>query len=116
DASIEVERAKTGVENLKVLGTSASSAGNLFGFVGGVQAVAVWGLVIVLTAGFIFLSIYMKMLINNERKSNPNDVRSKSITKQGKFKKPNKKIIMGILGFIIFLIVMLLIGLFIFRS
>ena len=62
-ALIDVNKAKSEVGDLKTLDTSASSAGNLLGSVGGVQTTAVWGLVLVLTAGFVFLVIYMRMLM-----------------------------------------------------
>lgn len=61
-AVVEVNRAKEDISNLKSLVTQASSSGTLVGFVGGVQTLAVWGLVIILTTGFVFLALYMRML------------------------------------------------------
>jgi hypothetical protein len=37
------------------------------GFVGGVQTVAVWGLILILTAGFVFLALYMRMLMEAQK-------------------------------------------------
>lgn len=48
------------IDALKLLMTQANGNSSIFGFVGGVQAVAVWGLIIILVAGFVFLSLYMR--------------------------------------------------------
>lgn len=69
EAKVQVEKAKTEINDLKTLGTSASSAGSLFGFVGGVQTIAVWGLVIILLAGFTFLGLYMRLLFVGHHKT-----------------------------------------------
>lgn len=50
------------IDALKLLTAQASATGSIFGFVGGVQAVAVWGLIIILIAGFVFLTLYMRTL------------------------------------------------------
>ncbi len=68
DAVIQVDKAKSEINDLKTLGTSASSAGSLFGFVGGAQVLAVWGIIIVLLAGFIFLALYMRLIFVGSRK------------------------------------------------
>lgn len=62
DALTEMKRAKEDLSSMKLIVSSASSAGSMLGFVGGVQTVAVWGLIIVLTAGFVFLALYMRLL------------------------------------------------------
>jgi len=62
EASIELNAAKSKLEDLKVLVASAGSIGTVFGFVGGVQTMAVWGLIIILVAGFVFLALYMKVI------------------------------------------------------
>ena len=59
-AVILMNSANSNLLGLKDLVTQASAAGNLFGFVGGSQTIAVWGLVIVIVAGFVFMTIYMK--------------------------------------------------------
>ena len=66
EAEIELNAAKTKLEKLKELLTLVSSSGSLLGFVGGSQAIAVWGIIIVLLAGFVFLSLYMRVLIRTE--------------------------------------------------
>jgi len=54
---------------LRDLVGQASAASNLFGFVGGSQTIAVWGLIIIIAAGFIFISVYMKTVISKEKKA-----------------------------------------------
>ena len=50
------------LNRLQDLVTQASGTGSLFGFVGGVQTVAVWGIILVVVTGFIFLALYFKRL------------------------------------------------------
>jgi hypothetical protein len=66
EAMLELNSANTKLESLKTLVSSAGSVGTLFGFVGGVQAIAVWGLIIILIAGFVFLAIYLRMISNQK--------------------------------------------------
>lgn len=69
EAQIEIKAANLKLEKLKDIAIAAGSAGNLFGFVGGAQAIAVWGLIIIMTAGFVFLALYMRTLKKNESHS-----------------------------------------------
>jgi SH3-like domain-containing protein/Na+-transporting methylmalonyl-CoA/oxaloacetate decarboxylase gamma subunit len=62
EAKIEIDQAVAKIEKLKEVTTTAGSVGTLFGFVGGTQALAVWGLIIIMAAGFVFLVIYMRVL------------------------------------------------------
>lgn len=62
EAMIEFTAAKDKTEKLKELTTQAGTSGNLLGFVGGAQTLAVWGLIIIIVGGFIWLSISMKMI------------------------------------------------------
>jgi hypothetical protein len=48
---------------LRSLVGQASASGNLKGFVGGSQAFAVWGIILIVIAGFVFLTIYMKKIM-----------------------------------------------------
>lgn len=66
ESIIEFKAAKEKLEKLKELATTAGSVGTLFGFVGGAQALAVWGLIIIMAAGFVFLALYMRTLKANE--------------------------------------------------
>lgn len=70
EAILEMDAAKEKLENLKTLASSAGSLGSVFGFVGGVQAVAVWGLIIILVAGFVFLLIYLRTISGSTLKRN----------------------------------------------
>ncbi len=66
ESQIEFKAAKEKLEKLKELATNAGSVGTLFGFVGGAQVLAVWGLIIIMVAGFVFLSLYMRILRSRE--------------------------------------------------
>ncbi|HAV15351.1 MAG TPA: hypothetical protein DCX25_03400 [Candidatus Pacebacteria bacterium] len=59
---IELVGIKQNMSALKNIVASASSTGSIFGFVGSVQVVAVWGIIIVLLAGLTYLALYMKAL------------------------------------------------------
>ncbi len=60
---IELAGVEVKLERMQDLVTGAGSMGSSLGFVGGVQTVAVWGLVLVLVAGFVFLALYFRSLI-----------------------------------------------------
>ncbi len=62
ESKIELDSVNRKMEDLKTIVASAGSMGTLSGFIGGVQAIAVWGLIIVLVAGFVFLALYMKKI------------------------------------------------------
>lgn len=133
EAMLELDSAKSKLENLKTIVTSAGSVGTLFGFVGGVQIIAVWGLVIILVAGFVFLLIYLKMIArapvrpakevvvaaNNTHKKEPtiDDKSIMTLIKEIlvlKFSKPHTRLI-----FALFLIIILLLsamGVFLYTS
>ncbi len=66
EAEIEMKAVEEKIGKLKELVTQAGSVGTLFGFVGGTQALAVWGLILILAVGFVFLSLYMRILIKKE--------------------------------------------------
>jgi hypothetical protein len=51
-----------GLTELQNLANSQENSNSLMGFIGGVQAVAVWGMIVIVIAGFIFLSLYMRAL------------------------------------------------------
>lgn len=69
ESIIEFKAAKEKLEKLKEITTNAGSVGTLFGFVGGAQAIAVWGLIIIMAAGFVFLALYMRALRGSEKYS-----------------------------------------------
>ncbi len=68
ETQIELAAVNTKMEKLKELLAIASGTGSLFGFVGGAQAIAVWGIIIVVAAGFIFLSLAMRKIAQGEKK------------------------------------------------
>ena len=83
EAQIEIVSAKEKLERLKELVSLASSSGSILGFVGGSQAIAVWGIVIAIATGFVFMTIYMKRLLGIEAKK-VNVKATQEINKQGK--------------------------------
>lgn len=62
EGMIEIESARGKIESMKELVTSAGSVGTMFGFIGGAQTMAVWGIIIVIIAGFVFMTLYMRQL------------------------------------------------------
>ncbi len=62
EAMLELSKVTANMNRLQDLVAQASGTGSLFGFVGGVQTVAVFGVILVVIAGFIFLTIYFKKL------------------------------------------------------
>ena len=51
---------------LQDLVTQANATGTITGFIGGANTMAVWGIVLIVIAGFVFMTIYMKKLMHNE--------------------------------------------------
>ncbi len=62
ESRLEMDGIGQKINTLKQLVTQASANNSVFGFVGGVQAIAVWGLIIILVAGFVFLTLYMRTM------------------------------------------------------
>lgn len=91
EARIELEAAKVKIDKLKELVTQAGSAGNLLGFVGGSQTMAVWGLIIILLAGFVFLAVYMRTIANNKNNHNGDENNKSEPEKPITKKKPPVK-------------------------
>lgn len=71
EAQIELAGVRDKLDKLKDLVAQAGSSGSIFGFIGGVQAVAVWGIIIIFIAGFVFLTLYMRSLRAHESGSLP---------------------------------------------
>jgi hypothetical protein len=67
EAQIELAAAKEKIDKLQELVTQAGATGNLFGFVGGAQTLAVWGLIIIIVGGFIWLAVSMRAIRGNEK-------------------------------------------------
>ena len=69
EAKGEIEAVKNKIETLKTLVASAGSMGTMFGFIGGVQTLGVWGMIIVLIAGVVFLALYLRQIsLSTEKK------------------------------------------------
>lgn len=70
EAQIELKSVKEQIARLEDLVTQAGSFSSMAGFVGGSQTIAVWGLMIVIVAGFVFLVAYMRHIKNREKPQN----------------------------------------------
>lgn len=66
EAQLEIASAQDKIEKLKDLVSLAQSSGSILGFVGGSQAIGVWGIVIAVATGFVFMTVYMKKLLGKE--------------------------------------------------
>ena len=66
EAELEIISATEKLEKLKDMVSLASSSGSILGFVGGSQAIAVWGIVIAIATGFVFMTVYMRKLLGKE--------------------------------------------------
>ncbi len=92
EAEIEIKSANEKIEKLKELVTEAGSVGTFFGFVGGAQTLAVWGMIIILVAGFVFMTLYMRTLRSYDLKMRSSDTKGARIANVfDKRKKKGKK-------------------------
>ncbi|MFA6007403.1 MAG: SH3 domain-containing protein [Candidatus Shapirobacteria bacterium] len=73
ETKIELDSISRQMDSLKNILSSAGSIGTLSGFIGGVQTAGVWGIIVILVAGFVFLGLYIKSL-NSPRKKPPSKV------------------------------------------
>ena len=100
ESQIELEGAKVKMEKLKELVAQAGSAGSLMGFVGGAQVLGVWGLIIIIIAGFVSLGIYMHLLrrtIPTDKKKTTQE-KSTAVSEEGGEKKRAHKPALKYLG------------------
>lgn len=65
EAKEELRKVEDKIETMKALVASAGSLNSVFGFVGGVQTIGIWGLIIVLVAGLVSLGIFMGRLYHS---------------------------------------------------
>lgn len=86
EAQIAIKSVKDQLGKLQDLVTQSGSFGSMAGFVGGAQAIAVWGIIIIMIAGFVFLVIYMKVLQGKKLTTEP--VKEKKVKKNKKTHKP----------------------------
>jgi len=66
EAELEIASSKEKIEKLKDMVSQAQSSGSILGFVGGSQAIGVWGIVIAIATGFVFMTVYMRKLLGKE--------------------------------------------------
>jgi hypothetical protein len=62
EAQLALANTKANLTQLENLVAQAGSNSSLLGFVGGVSTTAVFGIILVIVAGFVFLSIYFKKI------------------------------------------------------
>lgn len=97
EAKIELDAVNIKMDKLQELVTEAGSIGALFGFVGSTQTLAVWGMIIVISGGFIFLAVYMKTLRDKEtvkdkkKKIQPKKMKIKAKKASGEVRRRIKK-------------------------
>ncbi|MEK7168943.1 MAG: hypothetical protein AAB778_02920 [Patescibacteria group bacterium] len=63
EAEIEISSSKEKIEKLKDIVSQAQSSGSILGFVGGSQAIVVWGIVIAVATAFVFMTVYMRKIM-----------------------------------------------------
>lgn len=68
EAELEITSSKEKIEKLKDMVSQASQSGSILGFVGGSQAIGVWGIVIAIATGFVFMTVYMRRLLGKDIK------------------------------------------------
>ena len=71
ETKIQLDSISRQMDSLKNIVSSAGSIGTLSGFIGGVQTLGVWGIIVVIVAGFVFLAIYIKSLNSGHKKQPP---------------------------------------------
>ncbi len=97
EADIELEAVYAKMDKLQELVTEAGSIGALFGFVGSTQTLAVWGIIIIVAGGFIFLAVYMKTLRDKEKvskkkkKTQPKEMKTKAKKANGEVRRRVRK-------------------------
>jgi hypothetical protein len=93
EAKIELDAVNAKMDKLQELVTEAGSLGTLFGFVGSTQTLAVWGMIIIISGGFVFLAVYMKTLRDKEitkgkkKKTQSNKMKTKAKKTNGEVRK-----------------------------
>ncbi|OGK27144.1 hypothetical protein A3D80_02920 [Candidatus Roizmanbacteria bacterium RIFCSPHIGHO2_02_FULL_40_13b] len=92
ESEIELKSVKTKIDTLKDLASQVSSSSTLLGFVGATQSLAVWGLIIIMSAGFVFLTLYMRKLSNvpGETQKIPKSKKKKAVIAEVKVPLSNK--------------------------
>ncbi len=68
EGEAELTKVNGEINDLKTLVTSLSSNKSMFGFVGGSQLLSVWGMVMVMVAGFVFLGLLIKKVSSTKEK------------------------------------------------
>jgi hypothetical protein len=67
ESSLEMNGVEEKITSLKELLVQTNRGGGLFGLTGGMQAVTLWGIVLIVLAGFTFLIVYLNALRSEAR-------------------------------------------------
>lgn len=62
ESSLEVNGIEEKINSLKELALQANGSGSIFGFAKGIQPITLWGIVLIIIAGFAFLTMYLNAL------------------------------------------------------
>ncbi|MDD3662196.1 MAG: collagen-like triple helix repeat-containing protein, partial [Candidatus Dojkabacteria bacterium] len=73
-AQIELSAVKEKIKALETLVVSAGSMNTMFGYIGGSQTYATWGIMVVLLGGFVFLTLYTRSLLKKEKSVKKEDL------------------------------------------
>ena len=108
DAAVFLASAGEKLEKMNELLVEASSVGTLFGFIGGTQAIAVWGLILIIATGFIFMAVSLKKISEGKKvkKINTKPLEDKSVKEKSKtpkvpLQKKSIKFTYSVIGFLI---------------
>jgi hypothetical protein len=117
EASLELTKVTEVMGELQALVTQSGNTGTLLGFVGGAQTLAVWGLIIIMSAGFVFLALYMKVIAGSHKgkpreKSGKKDSEKPIATTNG-YSKSGSLVKIAFSMFVVAIISALLSGLFV---
>lgn len=67
EVKLELAAIQDKINKLKDMVSLADSSGSILGFVGGSQAIGVWGIVVAIVAGFVATTAYMRQLLGKTK-------------------------------------------------
>jgi hypothetical protein len=67
ESALDMNGIEQKIISLKELAVRSSSTGGFFGSIGGVQNISIWGIVLIIIAGFAFITVYVNALRADSR-------------------------------------------------